>query len=195
VADRRTALAMLLALPALARAAEPELERLFAGLAALGQRRARFVERRYSALTRTPLESRGELLFKPPATLERVTLFPQREVIRIEGEQVTVRTAAAGETGEQTIERRFRLDSVPRLAQLAEALRATLAGDLAGLQRVFRVTLSLPPPRWRLQLEPFDESTAATLRLVNVSGRDTSIERFEMLEAGGDRTELQIAPL
>lgn len=170
-----------------------ELEALFARFAALGERRARFVERRHSVLFRNPPEARGTLYYKPPSLLERETTAPRRERVRIEGVQVTM--WLTGGDGRVT-ERRVRLDVVPQLAALADTLRAMLGGDLRALERLFRVSMSRrAPDRWTLDLAPIDESIASVVRSVRVDGHAEHIDRVEFVETSGDRSEMTIEPL
>jgi hypothetical protein len=184
------------ATPAATRA---DLEKLFAAFAALGERRARFVERRHSVLFRNPPEARGTLAFTPPALLERETVAPHRERVRIDGQQVTLwSTGADG----RAVERSVRLDVVPQLAALADTLRAMLGGDLRALERLFDVQMrfvSVPrgaaTARWALDLKPVDESIGALVRAVRVDGHAAQVDRIEFTEASGDRSELAIVPL
>lgn len=165
------------------------LEALFASLAAQGERVAGFVERRHSALFRQPVELKGTLRFVPPALLERDVASPRRESVRIDGEQVTVRTW--GEDG-KTQTHRLALAAQPQLAALADALRAILAGDFAALERRFVVRLTQPPPRWSVELAPREEPTpVASIRL---AGAAREVERLEIVEASGDRIEILLTP-
>src|SRR5215204_7553048 len=115
-----------LAFPWRVYSSEDELVRLFSELGQRRERHARFVERKFSALTKAPLESRGTLAFRAPDTLERHTTEPQRESVRIEGETVTYEGVLRGSVQKRT----FALADAPQLAALIESLRSTLAGDL-----------------------------------------------------------------
>lgn len=187
----------------LAAANRADLETLFAAFAAQGERSAGFVERRHSVLFRNPPETRGTLVFKPPALLERETIAPHRERVRIDGQQVTLWTT--GDDG-RMVERQVRLDVVPQLAALADTLRALLGGDLRALERLFAVDMQRAPAaaatarpadlpaRWALNLKPIDESIGTLVRAVRIEGRAGLVDRIEFSEASGDRSELTIAP-
>lgn len=164
-----------------------DLQRLFDTLAVKGERSAAFVERRHSALFRNPPEARGTLRFAPPALLEREVTSPRREHVRIEGEQVTVRTW--GEDGRVNVYT-LTLATQPQLAALTDALRAMLAGDLAALERRFVVRLLAPPPRWRVELAPRDDQVPVAA--IRFAGRPGEVERIEITEASGDRTEIEL---
>ena len=96
VARRRALLLAALACvaPTLACSADDALARLFSELGAQRERHARFSERKFSALLKTPIESSGTLIFRAPGYLEKRTVEPQRETVRIEGSVVTYESAA-----------------------------------------------------------------------------------------------------
>jgi hypothetical protein len=113
---------------------------------------------------------------------------PRRENVRIDGEQVTVRTW--GEDGVAR-EHRLTLAAQPQLTVMADALRAILAGDFAALERQFVARLVQPPPQWRVELTPRDDQLPlAAIRLAGTAGE---VERIEWVEASGDRTEILLA--
>lgn len=172
--------------------APADLASLLALLGSQRERRAAFVERRYSALTRAPLESRGRLLFRAPDRLEKQTLSPQRETVRIDGGTVTIEGLPVRGVPER---RSLQLADIPLLAALVESLRATLAGDLARLQRHYTPRFRVLERGWELVLAPVDAQLAAAVTRVVLRGRGDAVAMVEILEAGGDRTELSITPV
>lgn len=189
--DRRRVLralaAALAGVSAPARARPGDLDQLFVLFAQQGERRTAFVERRHSVLFRNPPESRGTLYFKPPALLERDVVSPRRENVRIDAETVTLRTT--GEDG-KPVERKASLATFPQLAGLVLTIRATLAGDLGTLRKMYRIALTQPPPRWRIEMEPIDEPVAGAVSAITMSGQRAEVERIQFTETTGDRTEL-----
>jgi len=169
------------------RAQVEDLDKLFALFAAQGERRKAFVERRHSVLFRSPPEARGTLYFKPPVLLEREVVSPRREKVRIDAEKATLWTE--DESGKVT-ERAASLATIPQLANLVVTIRATLAGDLGTLRKMYRVTLQAPLPRWRIELTPIDETVGAAVSLITMAGDRAEVERIQFTETSGDRTEL-----
>lgn len=169
-----------------------DLDKLFAQFAAQGERRKAFVERRHSVLFRNPPETRGTLHFKPPAVLERDVTSPRREYVRIDAESVSLRTE--GEDGKM-IERKASLATIPQLAGLVQTIRATLGGDLATLRKMYRVQMTQPLPRWRVDLSPIDEPVAGAVSAISMSGNGGEVERIQFTETSGDRTELLLSPV
>lgn len=172
------------------RAAEGDLEKLFALFAAQGERRTAFVERRHSVLFRNPPEARGTLHFKPPALLERDVVSPRREKVVIDGDQVMLRTQ---DKDGKDVERKASLAAIPQLANLVTTLRATLAGDLATLRRMYYIELKEPLPHWRLEMKPADESGAGQVSAITMEGDRGEVARIQFIEASGDRTELLLS--
>jgi hypothetical protein len=189
--DRRLVLCTLAAALAVgvapARAQAGELDKVFELFAAQGERRKAFIERRHSVLFRNPPEARGTFYFKPPALLERDVVSPHRENVRIDAETVTLRTE--GDDG-KVIERKASLATIPQLAGLVLTLRATLAGDLATLRRMYLIDLKQPLPRWRIDMTPVDEPVAGAVSAITMSGERGEVERIQFTETTGDRTEL-----
>jgi hypothetical protein len=164
-----------------------DLDTLFAMFAAQGERRKAFVERRHSVLFRSPPEARGTLYFKPPVLLEREVVSPRREKVRIDAD--TVKLWTEDENG-KVIERAASLATIPQLANLVLTIRATLAGDLGTLRKMYRVTLQQPLPHWRVEMTPIEETVGAAVSLITMAGDRGEVERIQFTETSGDRTEL-----
>lgn len=159
------------------------LRELFERLARDPVRERRFVERRHSALFVVPEESRGTLRVEPPSTFEKRTLTPTPERLRLDGEQATVQRGDAPA-------RSVALDAHPALRALAQALRSATSGDLGALRSAFVATLARDGAHWRVDAVPRDAGAARAIERVVLAGRDGRLERIEIRERGGDRSEL-----
>ena len=185
-----------------ARATDDELARLFSELGARRERQARFNERKFSALLKAPIESTGTLTFRAPDFLEKRTVEPQRESVRIEGNVVTYEGSPKG-GAVQT--RTFALSDAPLLAALSESLRATLAGDLSALRRHYDVgwnALQAPvraqveaTAGWQLTLVPRERALRDAVAKVVLRGVGNEVSAVEIVEASGDLTLMRITPL
>ena len=179
--------------PVLAQGADDQLARLFSELGARRERQARFTERKFSALLKAPVESSGTLVFHAPDYLEKRTVEPQRESVKIEGSVVTYESAA-GRGGAQ--KRTFALSDAPLLAALIESLRATLAGDLPALRRHYDVSWSAPAQTgWQLTLVPRERALLDAVSKVILRGAGSEVAAIEIVEANGDLTLMQISQL
>ena len=198
LASRRRLLAWisLVSLSGRARASDAELMRLFSELGARRDRQAQFNERKFSALLKEPVESSGTLLFRAPDLLEKRTVRPQRESVRIQGNVVTYEGAPLGGAVQK---RTFALADAPLLAALSESLRATLAGDLPGLRRHYDVAWSAAPgpgqKGWQLTLTPRERALRDAVARVVLRGTGSDVSTIEIVEASGDFTLMQIIPL
>jgi hypothetical protein len=137
----------LLVLPLAAQAPDP-FAAVMAGLAAVRERRAAFVEEKELPELDRPLVARGTLHWRAPDRLEKRTVEPAPELFLLEGDRLTL------ERPERGIRETIALDAAPEIRPLVEALRATLAGDAATLRAHHEVSFSGDAARWRIVLVP-----------------------------------------
>ena len=187
----RALLLGLLAGPLLALAALPAhafgVDDLMGLLGRARHGEARFTEQRFVQGLDGPLDASGVLHFTPPDKLERRTLSPRPESMRVEGNVMVL--SRGGRT------RTVTLDSMPELLGMVEALRGTLSGNAPQLQRYFRTELSGDARDWRLQLEPLDRALAAQLVRLRISGTQGEVRGVDMDFVGGDRAVMKIEPV
>lgn len=167
-------------------AADARLRQL---MSLLGQRRhgqVSFVETDYLAILDRPLKSSGVLVYDAPDRLEKRTLRPKRESLVLQGDELTARR------GHRTYH--MQLSAYPQVAPLVDAVRDTLAGNEAGLQRVFRVSLAGPLTDWKLRLVPLEPALAHKVSRIEISGTRDEIRSVEILQVDGDRSVMTLAP-
>ena len=181
------ALLLLLALSCSLPAAAWDVTKLFPMLAKERPGRAAFHERKHLALLDRPIDSTGELAFIPPDKLEKRTITPREERVVVDRERVTLERGG----------KRHSLDlrANPAVAVLVESIRATLAGDLAALQRVYTTALDGTPDRWRLTLRPIDAAGAAIVERIDIEGEKAAVKAVEIRQADGDRSVMTITPV
>ena len=147
---------------------------------------ARFTEQRFVHGLEGPLDASGTLSFDAPDKLVRRTLSPRSETMAVDGNTLTL--SRGGRT------RTLALDSMPELLGLVEAMRGTLSGDGATLQRYFKSVVSGSSAKWTLDLTPIDSRLAAQVRSIRISGRASDVVGLEMEFVGGDRSAMSISP-
>jgi outer membrane lipoprotein-sorting protein len=169
-------------------AADPPLalEPLMAALARNGPGTVRFAETKTSAYLKAPIESSGTLTYAAPARLEKRTLLPREERFAVDGDTVVVENPARKTRFE------LRLGEYPAIRAFVESIRGTLAGDLASLQRYYRVELVGAWSDWQLHLLPSDPQMAELVQKVVIGGVGGEVRRIEILEASGDRSVMTI---
>lgn len=163
------------------------LDTLMQTLASKPSGEARFHEtRRVSALEQT-LQSSGRLAYVAPDRFLRETLKPRHEKLSVDGNTLTMLH------GQRT--RTMQLDSVPEAQVMVEAIRGTLTGNAAVLQRHFDTRLQGDGARWQLELTPKDARLRGTVRQIEIQGRQAEVLRVQLSMADGDSSVMQIEPV
>jgi hypothetical protein len=175
-------MALLIAAPV----AALDLDVLMQSLRAVPERHARFEETRRIALLEGPIVRRGTLDYVRPDRLTMRVDTPFYEKLDVAGDVLTIERRS-GTT-------RVALASQPQAAAWIESLRATLAGDRAGLTAHFDVALDGDAGNWRLSLRPRDPVLAGVVTRVAIAGRGSEVLRFETEEVRGDSSIVVIAP-
>jgi hypothetical protein len=181
---RRLAAGIVLLWMLAAQAATSDLDRLMELLAQRQHGHVTFTEVQHVALLDRPLNSSGELLYDAPDRIEKRTVKPQRESLMLEH-------------GTLTIERGRRkhvldLHEYPQIVPFIESIRATLAGDRAALERVFRLEFVGNLEYWELQLAPLDQKLAGVVRQIRIAGASADVQTIEVQQADGDRSVMTI---
>jgi hypothetical protein len=169
-----------------ARAAGPDLDKVMSALAQRKHGHVTFVEKKFIALLDRPVESSGELLYDAPDRLEKKTLKPKPESLVLQG----------GIVSAQRGRHHYVLDlkQYPQVVPFIESIRATLAGDRAALEQVFKVDFAGSFEQWTLGLVPLDAKLTRTVKEIHIEGEKDLIHSVEIREADGDRSLLTIGP-
>lgn len=157
-----------------------DLGDLMGRLAARRHGQVSFVEQHFLKLLKRPAESYGELTYDAPDRLEKRTIEPKPETLTLAGDVLTV--ARGGRT------RTLDLKAYPTIVPFIESIRATLAGDLPSLERLFTVDFEGTLARWRLTLRPRDTQVAKTVSQVRIEGWGDTLGTVEIIESDGDRS-------
>jgi hypothetical protein len=145
-----------------------------------------FTETQYLAMLERPLQSSGELLYDAPDRLEKRTLKPKAETLVLEHGVLTAHRGRRTYT--------LPLRDYPQVAPFIESIRATLAGDRAALERLFRLEFEGTLAHWTLLLTPSDAGLAGLVRNIRIEGRRDAISSVEIVQRDGDRSLLTIGP-
>jgi hypothetical protein len=117
--------------------------------AAIRSSRASFAEEKAIPELDLPLAARGTLTWQAPDRLEKHTTTPIEEILRVEGDRLTL------DRPRQGVHQALTLDQSPEIRPLVEAIRATLAGDLAALRRHYELRFDGDPAgQWTMVLIP-----------------------------------------
>jgi outer membrane lipoprotein-sorting protein len=135
-----------------------------------------------------PLVSSGELRYRRPSYLEKLTLVPKREELTVDGNRLTITDPRTG------ADRVVDLAGMPEVSALVDLVRGTLAGDLAALQQHYLVTVEGTAAAWRLTLVPTETRLAGFIKLVRINGEGSEPRIIDTIQANGDWSRMTIVP-
>lgn len=177
----RVLLACLLAFASGAAPAQPPaLAQVMQLLSAVKTSTVRFTETRRLAALSEPLELSGRLSYLRGGPIEKDVESPYRERTTIDGETMVIANPTRGES------RSYTLRGNPAASAFVEGLRATLGGDLATLERHYRVSFGGSVEGWTLELVPRDEEMARYVASIEFRGSGADIGSIRVAEAGGN---------
>jgi Outer membrane lipoprotein carrier protein LolA-like len=169
-------------------AADPGgLEQVMHLLAMRQHGQVEFVEQQFVAILNHPVESSGILSYDAPDRLEKRTLKPHEESLVLAGGVLTVERGRS--------RRVLDLHSYPQALPFVESIRATLAGDRAALERVFRLDFSGDLAHWSLALVPSDPRMAKSVAEVRIEGTQDQLLKVEIRQPDGDHSLMTLRPL
>lgn len=163
------------------------LPQLMHELAQVRSASARFVERKTLKVLKAPLTIAGTLEYQAPDHLQKVILSPYYERFRVNGNQIII------VAGPEHRARTLSLSDEPQVAGLVEGIRATLAGDLPILERLYDVQLGGNDTQWELFLRPKSSELTHFITWVRIRGHQGRIDSIATDSPNGDRSEMSIA--
>jgi outer membrane lipoprotein-sorting protein len=164
-----------------------DLDTLAALLAQRKSAEARFTEERWVSGFDGPLRASGTLSFTAPDRFARHTLEPRPESMIVEGNSLTLKRGGRS--------RQVALDAIPELTALIEAVRGTLNGDVATLQKHFNTRVEGSHALWTLTLTPREGRLAAQVRELKLAGQGGDLRSVELWLSGGDHSLMLVEPL
>jgi hypothetical protein len=145
-----------------------------------------FIEQQFLAVLDHPLESSGEMRYDAPDRLEQRTLAPRQETLVLSGGVLTVDRGKS--------HRVVDLQAYPQAQPFIESIRATLAGDRAGLEKIFTLEFAGSIAKWTLTLIPRDAKVKRSIAQVRIDGAQDQLLRVEIRQADGDRSLMTLRP-
>ena len=162
-------------------ASHPGWRELFTELAKPKNRYARFEERRYFPFRQQPVILKGEIRIIPGRGLSLSYAGTKPHVIIIDGKGVLMRD-------ERGRERSAPDDSRARAA--TGALASILRFDITALEKEFVIHGLRENGQWILGFVPRDPGFADLLGTIVVQGRETAVERIDMVKSEQQRIEI-----
>jgi outer membrane lipoprotein-sorting protein len=168
------------AAPGAGNGAADVLDEVMHSLAARRHGQVSFVEQQFLSMLKRPVESYGELIYDAPNRLEKRTIEPRPETLVVDGQMLTVQRGRRS--------RVLDLKQYPQIVPFVESIRATLAGDRAALERLFRLEFMGSEMRWTLVLTPLDAQLAKTVAEIRIDGSRDELLKVEIRQSDGDRS-------
>ncbi len=163
------------------------LDRLMADMRQIRTASAHFVELKTVHLLTRPIRATGTLTYVAPDKLEKITVTPAPETIKLDGGMLTGMRADGEEFSVD-------IDSHEEIAALVEGIRSTLAGDLATLQRHYEIAFSGNGEHWQIDLAPRARRVREKVDQIRLQGSGTAIGTIIVSEKDGDHSEMTITP-
>lgn len=146
---------------------------------------AHFTERKSLPMLSAPLQLSGTLAYRAPDYVRKTTAPPYAQNFVLQGGEITL-------TGQDGQTHHFSVAQDPEIGDLAEGIRAVLAGDLPALQRVFKVAYAGSPQAWRIVLTPKDKDLTHFVARIVVTGAGDEIRRIDTFGGDGSDSEMRI---
>ncbi len=169
-------------------AAAADIGARIAGLAQPPPATTAFHERRESPLLATALAFSGELQRPVAGELLKVVSWPYVERTQIAGGRVTVER-------EGQPRRRFSLSRAPELQALTASFEAILSGDLALLQKHYRLQMDGVESSWRLVLTPLDARLARRVKALTLHASGTQLRCIDLSLAGDESSRMWLGEI
>ena len=161
------------------------LELLMRNFEKTEQRISKFVEEKHFSILEHSLHLEGVLQYRAPNYLKKQVLRPHPHSFEIIGDIILIREKFQDE-------QRIQLQDHPLIQAFVESFRATLAGDLVKLRRVYRTELSGTSQNWLLKLTPIERAMSVHINSVELQGSEYRIEQIIINETGGDYSVMTI---
>ena len=147
--------------------------------------RGEFEQKKIIEALGRPLFSRGDFVFAADRGVIWRTRTPFAQTLRL------TRTSITQEQGGQVL---FKLsaDREPAIRAMGEILLPLFSADFDQLERYFRISGGVKGESWRVVLDPIPAGLAQVFRQIRLEGTN-HIQRVELMEANGDRTEIRFS--
>lgn len=145
--------------------------------------RGQFEQKKHIAALERPLRSRGDFLVARNRGVVWRTQTPFPQVLKLTRREIIQ---------EQNGKVRFQLSAErePAVKAVNQVLFALFAGDFAALEQSFTSSGKVEGERWRVTMQPSSNALAQLFKEIRLEGART-VQRVELFEANGDRTEIR----
>ena len=150
----------------------------------VSSRKDHFTETKSLAMLTQPVVLKGTLAYVRPDRVEKHVTSPYTEDLMVQGDRLTLSTPKGT--------KQIAVDSHPLIRSFIEAIRASLAGDLAVLRRLYHIKFQGTRQQWELTLRPLEAQAAEYLSSITLRGEGDRVTTVDIRETGGDRSLMAI---
>jgi hypothetical protein len=145
--------------------------------------RGQFEQKKYITALERPLLSQGDFLVVRNHGVVWRTRKPFPQVLKL-----TRREIIQEQNG--TVRFQLSAEREPAVKAVNQVLFALFAGDFAALEQSFASSGKLEGEHWRVTMRPSSNALAQLFKEIRLEGAST-VQRVELFEANGDRTEIR----
>lgn len=153
-------------------------------LGKVSSRQEHFTETKTLAMLTQPVVLKGTLAYVRPDRVEKHVTSPYTEDLMVQGDRLTLSSPQGT--------KQIAVDSHPLIRSFIEAIRASLAGELAVLRKLYHIKFQGTRHQWELTLRPLDPQAAEYLASITLRGEGDRLTAVDIRETGGDRSLMKI---
>jgi outer membrane lipoprotein-sorting protein len=169
------------------------VKRLMWELSQISYARLNFVETRQSMFLSTDMVIEGNILYRAPDYIEKVTVSPMSEKIVVDGDTMLVEKLVYSRDNEAVVEtKHYSIESHPVLKATVGSIRYILAGNSEMLGEYYEMSISGQCENWTLELTPRTVEISDYAQKIILSGNESSILRYVTIQADGDESVMTL---
>ena len=169
------------------------VKRLMWELSQVSYARLNFVETRQSMFLATDMVIEGNIEYRAPDHIEKVTVSPMSEKILVDGDTMLVEKTTYSKDHYAVVKtKHYSIESHPVLKATVGSIRYILAGNSEMLGEYYEMSISGQCENWTLELIPRTVEIADYLQKIILSGNESSILRYVTIQADGDETVMAL---
>ena len=169
------------------------VKRLMWELSQVSYARLNFVESRQSMFLSTDMIIKGNIQYRAPDHIEKVTVSPMSEKIVVDGDTMLVeKLGFAKDHNVVVVTQHYSIESHPVLKATVGSIRNILAGNSEILGEYYEMSISGQCENWTLELTPRTVEISDHTQKIILSGNESSILRYVTIQADGDESVMTL---
>ena len=154
---------------------------------ALGQKKtlqANFNETKIDSYLEIPISYSGQVEYKAPDYLKKVTRKPFLQSFILDRNQVTIAI-------KQQPEKTYSMNEHPQLKAFAASYLSVLSGDLERLKKYYAATIAGDEANWTITLKPLDSEILKYIESMQFSGKQSNLIEVSTWYQSGDESKME----